>query len=238
MPRTRAVPLADDVWRIPTAPADLVNSYALREADGSVTLVDVGLRRGRGSKRLLAGLASVGIEPRAVTRIVLTHAHIDHAGGLPAVTAATGASVASHERDSIYLRDGRVPRTQTGGGMAARVVSRFAPRKLPKIVVAEEFQHDSVLPGGIRVIHTPGHTPGHVSLLHEPSGVLITGDAVFNVRGLRFPPAFLCTDASLNRRSADLLGDLDYEVAAFTHGPEIRDKAREAVRAFLRNRER
>lgn len=238
MPRTRAVPLADDVWRIPTAPADLVNSYAIRAADGSVTLVDAGLRRGGASRRILAALASIGAQPADVARIVLTHAHFDHAGGLERLVVATGADVLSHERESVYLRDGRAPRTESPTGAAARLIGWFPPRGLPKIVVAEEFQHDSLLAGGLRVVHTPGHTPGHVSLLHEPSGVLITGDAVFNVRGLRFPPPFVCTDASVNRRSADLLGELDYEVAAFTHGPEIRDKAREAVRAFLRNRER
>jgi glyoxylase-like metal-dependent hydrolase (beta-lactamase superfamily II) len=229
------VPLADGVWRIPTAPADLVNSYAVRDPDGSVILVDAGLRRAGG--KILTALAGIGIRPEEVSRVVLTHAHFDHARGLPALLDATNAEVLSHERDSVYLRDGRSPRTEKATG-PYRLVGWFPPRGLPKVVVAEEFQHDSLLPGGLRVIHTPGHTPGHVSLLHEPSGVLITGDAVFNVRGLRWPLPFLCTDFSVNRRSADLLGELDYEVAAFTHGPEIRDKAREAVRAFLRNRER
>jgi glyoxylase-like metal-dependent hydrolase (beta-lactamase superfamily II) len=236
--RIRAVPLADDVWRIPTAPADLVNSFALRDADGSVTLVDAGLRM-MASPRILAGLAEIGAAPTDVTRIVVTHAHGDHAGGLAEVLEATGAEVHSHERDAIYLRDGQAPQVDRSirGG---RLANRLRMKKLPKVVVSEEFAHGSVLPvaGGLRVIHTPGHTPGHVSLLHEPSGVLITGDAVFNVRGLRWPPSWFCTDATMNRRSADLLGDLDYEVAAFTHGAEIRDRPREAVRAFLRGRER
>jgi glyoxylase-like metal-dependent hydrolase (beta-lactamase superfamily II) len=235
VPRTRAVPLGDGVWRIPTAPADLVNSYAIRDTDGSVTLVDAGLTRAGG--KILAALAGVGVQPDQVSRIVLTHAHFDHTRGLPTLLAATGAEVHSHERDSVYLRDGLAPHTEKATG-PYKLFGWFPPRKLPKVVVAEEFQHESQLAGGLRVIHTPGHTPGHVSLLHEKSGVLITGDAVFNVRGLRWPLPFLCTDAQVNRRSADQLGDLDYEVAAFTHGPEIRARARDAVRAFLRNRER
>jgi hypothetical protein len=68
--------------------------------------------------------------------------------------------------------------------------------------------------------------------------VLLTGDAVFNVRGIRYSPGWLCTDPELNRKSADVLGEVDYEVVAFAHGPEIRHGAREAVRAFLRGRER
>ena len=56
--------------------------------------------------------------------------------------------------------------------------------------------------GGLRVLHTPGHSPGHVSLLHEPSGVLITGDAIFNVLGLRRSPGFLCSDVRLTEQTA------------------------------------
>jgi glyoxylase-like metal-dependent hydrolase (beta-lactamase superfamily II) len=236
--RTCAVPLADGVWRIPTSVGDLVNTFALRDPDGSVTLVDAGMRW-LGSRRILAGLAELGARPADVTRIVVTHAHVDHAGGLARLVRETGAQVCIHERDSIYLREGRVPRSNRSS-RAARIAARFAPKKMPKVPVTEEFTDGAVLPvaGGLRVVHTPGHTPGHVSLLHERSGVLITGDAVFNVRGLRWAPSWTCTDPTRNRRAADVLGELDYQVAAFTHGPEVRHRAREAVRAFLRGRER
>jgi hypothetical protein len=53
-----------------------------------------------------------------------------------------------------------------------------------------------------------------------------------NVRGVRYAPGFLCTDADRNRESADQLGDLDFEVAAFAHGPELRRDAKTAVRAL------
>lgn len=235
MVRKFVVALAADVWRIPTAPADLVNCFALCDPDGSVTLVDAGLKWSAG--RILAGLAEIGAQPADVRRIVLTHAHSDHTGGLPAVIRATGAEVHSHERESIYLRDGRGPQIDRSS-RPGRLIGRLSRRRLPKLTVAEEFRDDTLIPGGLRVVHTPGHTPGHVSLLHEPSGVLITGDAVFNVRGLRWPPSWYCTDPTVNRRSADALGDLDYEVAAFTHGAEVRHGARAAVRAFLRGRER
>jgi glyoxylase-like metal-dependent hydrolase (beta-lactamase superfamily II) len=236
--RLRAVPLAGGVWRIPTSVGDLLNTYALRDPDGSLTLVDAGLRW-ISHRRILAGLAEIGARPADVRRIVVTHAHTDHAGGLADLVRTTGAAVHTHERDAIYLRDGRVP-TSDRSGRVARIAGRLAPRSMPKAEVAEEFADGTVLAlaGGLQVVHTPGHTPGHVSLLHLPSGVLITGDAVFNVRGLRWPPPWTCTDPTLNRRSADRLGDLDYEIAAFTHGPEIRQRAREAVRAFLRGRER
>jgi glyoxylase-like metal-dependent hydrolase (beta-lactamase superfamily II) len=91
--------------------------------------------------------------------------------------------------------------------------------------------------GGIRVVHTPGHTPGHVALLHQPTGVLLTGDSLFNWRGrMSLPSLTYCADAGLTERSAYALGELEYDVVAFTHGPEIRERAREAVRGFLRER--
>nr|MCU0298941.1 MBL fold metallo-hydrolase [Candidatus Nanopelagicales bacterium] len=89
--------------------------------------------------------------------------------------------------------------------------------------------------GGMSVHHTPGHTPGHISLVHRPSEVLITGDAIFNMNAkLSWPFAMACTDFPLNQQTAAVLADLDYSVAAFTHGPQIEVGAREAVRGFLR----
>jgi len=221
------VPLADGVWRIPTSVGDLVNAVAVREADGSLTLIDPGLRLRFARRRLRAGLAVLGAAPADVRRIVVTHAHVDHVGGLASLVADSQAEVHAHERESVYLRDGRTPRMQRG-----------RPGSFPPVTVAEEFLDGSLLAGGLRVVHTPGHTPGHVSLVHEPTGVLVTGDALFNVRGIRHCPGWLCTDPALTRKSADVLGDLDFEVAAFMHGPEVRHGAREAVRAFLRGRKR
>ncbi|MDT7571374.1 MAG: hypothetical protein QOE05_1548, partial [Actinomycetota bacterium] len=72
-----AIQLAPDVWRIPTAPFDLVNSFLFADDDGSLTLVDAGLKRA--DKKVLAALAGLGKAPQDVERIVLTHAHQDHA---------------------------------------------------------------------------------------------------------------------------------------------------------------
>ena len=231
-----AIELAPGVWRIPTTPFDLINSFLVADADGSLTLVDAGLKRAE--KRVLAALAQLGKAPQDVQRILLTHAHPDHAGGLAGAKRATGAQVVAHERDAIYLQRGKAPELDRSQ-LSARLLSR-APRRFGKVEVDQTVQDGELLPvgGGLRIVHTPGHSPGHVSLLHEPSGVLITGDALFNLRGLRYSPASFCTDVRLSRETADRLADLDYTTVAFTHGAHISDGAREAVRAFLRGRAR
>ena len=221
MAKEAAVRLADGVWRIPTAPGDMINSFALAGSDGGVTIVDAGLKLALARKRLVAGLAAIGAAPADVRRVVVTHAHPDHVGGLAALVEQTGCEVLAHERESVYLRDGRSPRIRRGRS-----------RGFPKVIVTTEFQHGALLPGGLRAVHTPGHSPGHTALLHEDTGVLFTGDAVINVHGVHYAPGFLCTDADRNRQSADQLGELDFEVAAFAHGPELRRDARAAVRAL------
>jgi len=231
-----AVPLAPGIFRIPTAGKDLINSFALVQDDGSVTLVDTGLKRA--PARIVAGLASIGKHPRDVTRIVLTHVHPDHAGGAAEMSRRTGAPVLVHGDDHGWARSGRISGANDPSTRLGRLFARAGDAKIEAFEPGPALTDGQLLPvsGGVRVVHTPGHSPGHISLLIESSGTLITGDALFNFRflgGARISPAFLCSDFAMTKRTAHRLGDMEYDVAAFTHGPEIRDRARETVRSLL-----
>ena len=229
------VQLAAGVWRIPLAPFDLLNAFLLQGDDGSLTLLDAGTKRA--PKAVLAALDRLGRAPGDVTHLLLSHAHNDHAGGAAALQRATGGRVLTHEREAVHLREGRMPtpdRSTRGG----RLLARTSGGGFAAVDVDETFTDDAVLPlaGGVRVVHTPGHTPGHCSFLHTGSGVLLTGDALFNVRGLRWSVKTPCTDIALSRTSAARLGELDYDVAGFAHGRHVSTGARTAVQAFLAGR--
>lgn len=226
-----AIALSPRVYRIPTF-GDYINSFAFLEDDGSVTLVDCGLKRAPAA--IVRGLAALGRRPSDVQRILLTHAHEDHAGGAARmVEQTTAAGVTVHVDEATCARTGSrppVPRT---------LFSRLRSGGFAPVPVVGELVDGQVLDiaGGVQVLHTPGHTPGHISLLHADSGVLITGDSIFNMNArMRWPIAAFCTNAVQNEQTATRLADAEYSTAAFTHGPHIAESGREAIRSFLRRK--
>lgn len=227
------VTLAPGVHRIRTM-GDWINAFAFEEVDGSITLVDCGTKRA--PKQVVAALAALGKHPQDVRRIVMTHAHNDHAGGAAAMLRESSATgVHAHQDDAGFLAAGSRPPldpTVTAG----RIFGRLSAGGFTPVSVAATLVDGQVLDiaGGLTVVHTPGHTPGHISLLHPSSGVLITGDSLFNMNArMRWSYAAFCTSATAARQTAMRLADLDYRTAAFTHGPQIDDTGREAIRAFL-----
>ena len=233
MAKEPAIQLAPGVWRIPLI-RDLVNGFMLRDDDQQVTLIDMGVPQS--GAKVMAALASIGSGPSDVTRLMLTHAHADHAGGAAYVAEQTGLEFGLHAEDAEFARAGknppRDPRFRLG-----RLMTR-TDKGFDAVRVAETFSDGQVIPfaGGIEVVHTPGHSPGHAAYLHRDSGVLITGDSIFNVLGLRWSIKSFCTDFRMSQQTAVRLAELDYSTAAFTHGAHLDDNPREHIRRFLRDK--
>jgi glyoxylase-like metal-dependent hydrolase (beta-lactamase superfamily II) len=233
MTRERAIEIGEGVWRIPMLPGNRLNVFAIVHEE-DVTLIDTGLRWGS-PRAIVRALHDMAHPTSAVTRIAATHAHLDHTGGLAKLRGTLTASTAAHAREVPYIRTGTTPPfdRSTRAGLWCDRLLRFG---FPKAEVDEILTDGQILPvaGGLQVVHTPGHTPGHICLLHLPSGVLIVGDALYHFNGrITWPSYATCSDFAAAQRSATLLGDLDYETAGFGHGPEIRGDARRQVRRFL-----
>ena len=183
--------IAPNVHLIPGITA---NPYLIVDADG-LTLIDAGLPGS--DRKILRALAGLGHAPKDLKRILITHADFDHVGGLARLKAATGARVYASAIEAEAIAAGHASRP-------FRHASRpFKPsnllRKLvfsitghlvkPRPVQVDEILADGqVLPvlGGLRVVETAGHTPGHVSFFAPSAGVLFVGDSLVSEEtGLR-----------------------------------------------------
>lgn len=154
----------------------------------TVILVDTGHKHT--AKSLLSGLAEINKQPADVDLIILTHTHFDHAGGAREIRELTGAPLAVHKEEAGFLKKGRTPfprGTRWKGKMIVFVGRVFArsmakyPSVEPDILIEDELDlAEYGIPG--KVVHTPGHTSGSVSILLE-TGEALVGD---NLLGLSF----------------------------------------------------
>jgi glyoxylase-like metal-dependent hydrolase (beta-lactamase superfamily II) len=138
------------------------------------------------------------------------------------VKGKTGARVVMHPVDAAEVRKGGRGRAMSFRGPMTVFNGIFKGEiKLAPADVEDEVEDGDVLPGGLRVVHTPGHSDGHLSLLWPERGLLIAGDTCWHLTRLAYMPFYV--DFEEAKRSLAKLARLDFEVACFGHGRPLRD---------------
>ncbi len=213
----------------------MVNVYFVGDEDGWV-LVDAGLPSSAlRIRRAAEQRFGAGSRPRA---IVLTHGHFDHVGALPELAEAWDVPVYLHRLELPYVTGVSSyppPDPTVGGGLMARLAPLYPRGPIDLGSRARPLPEDGSAPfmPGWQWLHTPGHTPGHVSFFREADGALLAGDAFVTVKQesaravlsqrqeLHGPPTYYTQNWQQARDSVWRLAELQPKLAATGHGTPL-----------------
>ena len=200
-----------------------------------ITLIDTGLP-GTTSK-IIDFVRKLRRSPREIKLIIITHNHLDHIGGLIELKKLTRAKIAIHKAD-MATTNSQIPYP-----WVIREPLRFPPFSILRHLFQAEpravdilLEGGEILPplGGLEVIHTPGHTPGSISLFSPQKKLLFIGDLLNNRFDPPRPPSKLfSTDLAQAIESLKKLAQLDFEILCFGHGSPLTTNASATVQELI-----
>jgi glyoxylase-like metal-dependent hydrolase (beta-lactamase superfamily II) len=204
----------------------IANPYIIVDADG-LTLIDTGIPRSE--KKILAFIASLGKSPQDLKRIILTHSDLDHVGSLAALVKATGARTYASRVEAEFIAQGKSSREPRSTGFSLMRIGIALMKPFIKVTPfqVDEFLTDGqILPvlGGLRVLETIGHTPGHISLFSPSASVLFCGDSMVTdshgIHGSRPPVTW---DETKAREAEAKQAAFGAKIVCSGHGPVVMD---------------
>jgi glyoxylase-like metal-dependent hydrolase (beta-lactamase superfamily II) len=213
----------------------MVNCFIID--DEGLILVDTGLPESE--KKIFHALSEIGKKPTDIKQIILTHLHPDHAGSAAGIQKLLQIPVFAHSADAGLIRKGvggRESMVRTQGFFPWLIFNLFmrnaqsAIKPVDPITTLEDNQLLPIL-SGVRVIHSPGHSAGHISLLLEKEQVLIAGDICGNMGGLNY--SILYEDPILAKQTLKEVAKYNFDIACFGHGnPLLGDANKKFAKKF------
>jgi glyoxylase-like metal-dependent hydrolase (beta-lactamase superfamily II) len=199
--------------------------------DNTAILIDTGMP-GQ-SIQIREALKEIGVPIERLQSVILTHQDIDHIGCLPALLeeVETGLTVYAHEIDTPYI-EGQKPLLK----LELPEELRYLVNNPPRVKVDHILNEGDELPylGGIRVIYTPGHTPGHISLYIKQSKILIAGDALHSLNGeLKAPTSQTTPDLPTALQSLSKFLDYNIDKVICFHGGLSTNQVNQQIRALI-----
>lgn len=166
-------------------------------------------------------------------RVLLTHAHIDHSGGLNAIYIQWQPQIVCHTEEAGFVTGDRDYRDLRTRNLAFWLAREFIPTADLGLPVAHALQRGESVAGMV-VIHLPGHTPGHIGFLHSMDMAMICGDTVMHL-GRRITPSrrVATADTRLANASIQRMSEIDFRHLLPSHGEPIMDEGRSALLAYL-----
>ncbi|HLM76821.1 MAG TPA: MBL fold metallo-hydrolase [Rubrobacteraceae bacterium] len=225
------------VLPIPRSPQEADNYLNLTlivDKENGTALVDAGLPDQ--TEVISAALTEAGIGVRDLRLIIFTHQDLDHVGSGAALVRQSSARVLAHSADAPYIEGRLRPLKPTPEMLEQRPHMRKVLERLEPVGVDEQVENGSHLDlaGGTRVVFTPGHTPGHISLYLEASKVLVAGDALTAERGyLKGPNPSVTLDMRTAPQSVERLADLDVGTIVCYHGGVVSEDANGQLRRVI-----
>jgi len=192
-----------------------------------LTLIDAGIPSSY--RQITDFIGSLGRSVQELKTILLSHADIDHVGAAPALRAESGASIFASRIAAQALAEGHSSRPLKLGVLAPLFRWLEQLNGAMHIEVDEILSAGQVLPilGGLKVIETPGHTPGHLSFHAEAHQLLFAGDSVSTfpgeIRGNKVK--FFNWDQDQMLASVQLQAALQPEIVCSGHGPVVFEAA-------------